>query len=259
MNYSYLSDGTKLSALDGNGEGLVYRGPFAYIDFGARQYSPSLRRWMTPDPLSEKYYGISPYAFCNNNPVNFVDPDGERLCFADNVSDEFKQKFMQTFAYMIFRGTAGNLLRLHLSDRDYYIYEAFKSDDTRFEVKEGIQAIFWDPYHIVENHDGVWRSPATTLAHEAGHAVRYDDAKKNGTFYQWKQGTQIGTDPQYDTIEEKIVITTIEQDTARKHGEIADDQVTRTSHKGHQLPGDVKDKNPWEIQKIVSEHNELLR
>ena len=49
-----------------------------YTDFGARQYSPTLRRWMTPDPLSEKYYGISPYAFCNNNPVNFVDPDGKR-------------------------------------------------------------------------------------------------------------------------------------------------------------------------------------
>ena len=31
---------------------------------------------MTPDLLSEKYYDVSPYAFCNNNPVNFVDPDG---------------------------------------------------------------------------------------------------------------------------------------------------------------------------------------
>ena len=45
-----------------------------YTDFGARQYSPALRRWMTPDPLSEKYYDTSPYAFCNNNPVNLVDP-----------------------------------------------------------------------------------------------------------------------------------------------------------------------------------------
>jgi RHS repeat-associated protein len=50
-----------------------------YIDFGARQYNPSLRRWMIPDPLSEKYYGISPYAFCNNNPVNLVDPDGKYI------------------------------------------------------------------------------------------------------------------------------------------------------------------------------------
>ena len=30
VNYSYLSDGTKLSALDGSGAGLVYRGPFVY-------------------------------------------------------------------------------------------------------------------------------------------------------------------------------------------------------------------------------------
>ena len=29
-----------------------------------------------PDPLADKYYSVSPYAFCNNNPVNFVDPDG---------------------------------------------------------------------------------------------------------------------------------------------------------------------------------------
>lgn len=48
-----------------------------YTDFGARQYSPALRRWMAPDPLSEKYYGISSYAFCNNNPLRYVDPDGK--------------------------------------------------------------------------------------------------------------------------------------------------------------------------------------
>ena len=30
VDYFYLSDGTKLSALDGSGAGLVYRGPFVY-------------------------------------------------------------------------------------------------------------------------------------------------------------------------------------------------------------------------------------
>ena len=44
--------------------------------YGARFYDPLMARWTTPNPLAEKYYGISPYAFCNNNPVNFVDPDG---------------------------------------------------------------------------------------------------------------------------------------------------------------------------------------
>lgn len=28
------------------------------------------------DPLAEKYYSISPYAYCAGNPVNIVDPDG---------------------------------------------------------------------------------------------------------------------------------------------------------------------------------------
>ena len=47
-----------------------------YIDYGARQYAPVLGRWFAQDPLSEKYYGISPYAFCAGNPVKFVDEDG---------------------------------------------------------------------------------------------------------------------------------------------------------------------------------------
>ena len=46
-------------------------------DYGARMFSAPLARWTTPDPLADKYYSTSPYAFCNNNPVNFVDPDGK--------------------------------------------------------------------------------------------------------------------------------------------------------------------------------------
>ena len=48
-----------------------------YTDFGARHYSPSLSRWLVPDPLSEKYYDVSPYAYCANDPVNLEDSDGQ--------------------------------------------------------------------------------------------------------------------------------------------------------------------------------------
>ena len=50
-----------------------------YTDFGARHYSPVLRRWLVPDPLSEKYYDVSPYAYCAGDPVNYVDPNGATL------------------------------------------------------------------------------------------------------------------------------------------------------------------------------------
>jgi RHS repeat-associated protein len=63
----------------------------AYTDFGARQYSPALRRWLVPDPLSEKYYDVSPYVYCNDNPVNMVDPDGRdgKVTGSGTKSDPF--------------------------------------------------------------------------------------------------------------------------------------------------------------------------
>ncbi len=36
-------------------------------------------RFSTMDPLAEKYYDISPYAYGGNNPVNAVDPDGRDI------------------------------------------------------------------------------------------------------------------------------------------------------------------------------------
>ena len=58
-------------------------------DFDARMYYPALCRFTTMDPLCEKYYSISPYAYCNNNPVKYVDPDGEswRLTY-DRIEGE---------------------------------------------------------------------------------------------------------------------------------------------------------------------------
>ena len=52
------------------------RNAVSYIDYGARQYDPVVGRWFAQDPLSEKYYGISPYAFCHNNAVKNIDSDG---------------------------------------------------------------------------------------------------------------------------------------------------------------------------------------
>ena len=53
-------------------------------DYGARLYDPAAAFWTSPDPLCEKYYNISPYAFCNDNPVTFIDPDGR---FIDSAWD----------------------------------------------------------------------------------------------------------------------------------------------------------------------------
>jgi RHS repeat-associated protein len=48
----------------------------AYSDFGARLYDRSAA-WTAVDPLAEKYYSVSPYVYCNNNPIIQIDPSGK--------------------------------------------------------------------------------------------------------------------------------------------------------------------------------------
>ncbi len=53
-------------------------------DSEARWYYPAIMRTTTIDPLAEKYYSISPYAWCGNNPVRFIDSEGRDWYEAEN-------------------------------------------------------------------------------------------------------------------------------------------------------------------------------
>ena len=46
-------------------------------DSKARWYYPAICRTTTMDPLAEKYYPTSPYAWCGNNPIRNVDRNGK--------------------------------------------------------------------------------------------------------------------------------------------------------------------------------------
>ncbi|HWJ29432.1 MAG TPA: RHS repeat-associated core domain-containing protein, partial [Flavisolibacter sp.] len=47
-----------------------------WLDYGARMYDNQLGRWMTMDPLSEKYFSMTPFNYVLNNPIGFIDYDG---------------------------------------------------------------------------------------------------------------------------------------------------------------------------------------
>ena len=71
-----------------NGKELDRMHGLNLFDYGARHYDAAIGRWFTVDPLAEKYYGISPYAYVANNPVNMIDPNG---MWSDWVEDRQKR------------------------------------------------------------------------------------------------------------------------------------------------------------------------
>jgi len=47
------------------------------LDFGARIFDPRLGRWLSTDPLEEKFPNLSPYNSFGNDPLLFIDTDGK--------------------------------------------------------------------------------------------------------------------------------------------------------------------------------------
>jgi len=68
--------GSTLQPFKYNGKELDTMHGLNSYDYGARQYYSIVGRWDRIDPLCEKYYSISPYVYCENDPVNTIDPDG---------------------------------------------------------------------------------------------------------------------------------------------------------------------------------------
>jgi len=60
-----------------NGKELDTKKGLNWYDYGARQYDATLGRWFAVDPLAEDYYNWSPYNYCLNNPIKYIDPDGK--------------------------------------------------------------------------------------------------------------------------------------------------------------------------------------
>ncbi len=60
-----------------NGKELDLTHGLNTYDYGARQYNSIVPSWTSVDPFAEKYYNISPYVYCMDNPIYLKDLDGK--------------------------------------------------------------------------------------------------------------------------------------------------------------------------------------
>ncbi|MBE6288465.1 MAG: RHS repeat-associated core domain-containing protein [Mediterranea massiliensis] len=73
---SLFSTSTNVQPYKYNGKELDTKKGLNWYDYGARHYDAVLGRWHVVDPLVEKYYPTSIYAYCINNPVRYIDELG---------------------------------------------------------------------------------------------------------------------------------------------------------------------------------------
>ena len=57
-------------------------------DFGDRMQDPRTGRWLSLDRAANEYPYLSAFAYCNNNPIIYIDPDGKRFYFAAGAAND---------------------------------------------------------------------------------------------------------------------------------------------------------------------------
>ncbi len=214
-----------------------------YYYYGARYYTPELGIWLSVDPLSDKYPSMSAFMYCAGNPVVLVDPDGREIVFAKGTTKEQKAQFYEAIKHLKDNECGGRYSQLVNSKEKYTVVI---TDNQKTDYDFNTKTISWSPTTGLETENGHVLSPTTCLNHEMAHATNHDDAlkkyykecdivgvkKATENYNKWVDSTQYDTDKQYRSKEERKVITGIEQYTAKKLGEIKENEVTRTSHSG---------------------------
>ncbi len=211
-------------------------------DFGARWYDVAgVPMWTSVDPLAEKYYHVSPYAYCGGDPVNFVDPDGRTIKIYYQNSDgdsyvynfngktrQFSDPFVQDFidTYWFFKETGGgeNVIdAVENKNTTIYLVNADEEDGqgTEFKVIGGELFVYWEARKSLLLSNGGKQSAATRLEHEFDHA---NDCKRDPKKHRERRERN---NDQYENEEERRVIHGSETKTARKHHE-----GFRYDHKG---------------------------
>jgi RHS repeat-associated protein len=71
------NNGSYRYGFNGKEEDDDIKGEGNSLDFGARIYDPRIGRWLSVDPLQQKYPAFSPYNFALNNPNFYYDIDGK--------------------------------------------------------------------------------------------------------------------------------------------------------------------------------------
>jgi len=207
----------------------------------ARWYDPAVPRTLTPDPLAEKYYSISPYVWCANNPVNAVDPTGMWIQYSDSTGsyrynngqwEQYQTSGKNIGQYTAYTPVSGSFLEgvldglntLNKNATGNELLSFFANDNNNAFIESGTEnkadisgsasgTITLDSKFqgsLIPTESGVQMSPFwLDIGHELAHR---QDVLKNGAaqaqilwLNQASDGVDVPTSEKYATHEENLM------------------------------------------------------
>ena len=166
---TFASSSVFIQSYKYNGKELDRKNGLDWYDYGARHYDATLGRWHVVDPMAEKYYSISPYAYCAGNPIKFVDTDGRKIRLADNYTGA-----MVNIAQIAATNSGNQVLSQLISSGDTYTMNSvFWSTSCEYDVGNRKINYVGSP-SINTVGGGTWNS-MLAMGHETFHAFDHDN------------------------------------------------------------------------------------
>ena len=150
--------------------------------YEARYYKPPV--FTSRDPMFEKYFWMTPYAYCANNPIKYVDPDGEKF-----VVPRVKIKGQKGRYNVTFNGTSVTMQRTGIKKSK----EILQYQSGANEFVDNMVA----SYYYIVNCEGADVDGAMKQVAESATTVKVKKQRDAGSYlwktirYDFSQGSKI--------------------------------------------------------------------
>jgi len=137
-----------------------------YYYFGARYLDTRNSIWLGVDPMSDKYPSWSSYAYCLDNPIRLIDPNGMEVEH-NSLSDK-----LNTTLLRIYNSKFRNNYRGLKNSKETYVFKGTNNKSTKSELTTDGSKLYVN-YRTDKNSEQ-GSGAMVNLRHETEHGIQFE-------------------------------------------------------------------------------------
>ena len=173
-------------------------------DFGTRMYDSRLGRWLAVDPLFDRNPSTSTFSYVVNNPVIFIDPDGENWFYYQSKGESKKTWHHQNGAIATYTDRTGKSVEVKSDMEKLVLFEVTGGTNSR-GASTGVLKVY-DQDQVVLEINGVFagsRSIGSGAPEEGVYILQLGERSSAAVVGDdgalvWHMGIQKIPNPVYD-------------------------------------------------------------